>query len=60
VPASYNNMNGDKVCYIPLVLDEHSKGLPLSVAWQKGNEDGHLRDMLKMLSEHKGELTDAL
>lgn len=60
VPASYNNMNGDKVRYIPLVLDEHSKGLPLSVAWQKGNEDGHLRDMLKMLSEHKDELTGAL
>lgn len=60
VPASYNNMNGDKVAYIPLKLDEHSKGLPLSVAWQKGNEDEYLRDMLRLLNEHKGALTEGL
>ncbi|WP_205066919.1 hypothetical protein [Pantoea coffeiphila] len=53
-------MNGDKVAYIPLVLDEQSKGLPLSVAWQKGNEDEYLRDMLRLLNEHKGALTGGL
>ncbi|MCW1873101.1 LysR family transcriptional regulator (plasmid) [Erwinia sp. INIA-01] len=60
VPASYSNMNGDKVAYIPLVLDEQSKGLPLSVTWQKGNEDEYLRDMLRLLNEHKGALTEGL
>ena len=60
VPASYNNMNGDKVRYIPLQLDGQSKGLPLSVAWQKGYEDEYLRDMLKLLNDHKEELMEGL
>ncbi len=60
VPASYRNMNSENVAYIDLQLDEYIKGLPLSIAWQKGNEDVYLRDMLKLLTDHKSELTGKL
>ncbi|ADU72562.1 LysR family transcriptional regulator [Pantoea sp. At-9b] len=60
VPASYRNMNSENVAYIDLQLDENIKGLPLSIAWQKGNEDEYLRDMLKLLTDNKRELTEKL
>ncbi|MHC9059494.1 LysR family transcriptional regulator [Pantoea sp. y20] len=60
VPASYRTMNSDSVSYIALDLPEQIKGLPLSIAWQKGNEDSFLLDMLRLLREHHGELTENL
>lgn len=60
VPASYRTMNSDSVSYIALALPEQLKGLPLSVAWQKGNQDSFLLEMLRLLHEHHGELTDKL
>lgn len=60
VPASYRTMNSDSVRYIALDLPEQIKGLPLSIAWQKGNEDRFLREMLRLLHEHQRELTDKL
>ncbi|WP_455844493.1 LysR family transcriptional regulator [Pantoea agglomerans] len=60
VPASYRTMNSDSVSYIALDLPEEIKGLPLSIAWQKGNEDRFLREMLRLLHEHQRELTDKL
>ncbi|QCP60779.1 LysR family transcriptional regulator [Pantoea sp. SO10] len=60
VPASYRTMNSDSVSYIALDLPEQIKGLPLSIAWQKGNEDSFLLDMLRLLREHHGELTEKL
>lgn len=60
VPASYRTMNSDSVSYIALDLPEEIKGLPLSIAWQKGNEDSFLLDMLRLLHEHQRELTEKL
>lgn len=60
VPASYRTMNSDSVSYIALELPEEIKGLPLSIAWQKGNEDSFLLDMLGLLQEHQRELTAKL
>lgn len=60
VPASYRTMNSDSVSYIALDLPEEIKGLPLSIAWQKGNEDRFLREMLRLLHEHQRELTEKL
>ncbi|MCW6031787.1 LysR family transcriptional regulator [Pantoea sp. JK] len=60
VPASYRTMNSDSVSYIALDLPEKIKGLPLSIAWQKGNEDRFLLDMLRLLHEHQRELTAKL
>ncbi|WP_277977730.1 LysR family transcriptional regulator [Pantoea endophytica] len=60
VPASYRTMNSDSVRYIALDLPEQIKGLPLSIAWQKGNEDRFLREMLRLLHEHQRELTEKL
>ncbi|WP_312664528.1 LysR substrate-binding domain-containing protein [Pantoea sp. CTOTU49201] len=60
VPASYRTMNSDSVSYIALELPEEIKGLPLSIAWQKGNEDSFLLDMLRLLQEHQRELTAKL
>lgn len=60
VPASYRTMNSDSVSYIALDLPEEIKGLPLSIAWQKGNEDRFLLDMLGLLQEHQRELTEKL
>ncbi|NWA61358.1 LysR family transcriptional regulator [Pantoea sp. B9002] len=60
VPASYRTMNSDSVRYIALDLPEQIKGLPLSIAWQKGNEDRFLREMLRLLREHQRELTEKL
>ncbi|WP_337023969.1 MULTISPECIES: LysR family transcriptional regulator [unclassified Pantoea] len=60
VPASYRTMNSDSVSYIALDLPEQIKGLPLSIAWQKGNEDDCLREMLRLLNDNKRELTDKL
>lgn len=60
VPASYRTMNSDSVSYIALDLPEQIKGLPLSIAWQKGNEDRFLREMLRLLHEHQRELTERL
>lgn len=60
VPASYRTMNSDSVSYIALDLPEQIKGLPLSIAWQKGNEDRFLREMLRLLHEHQRELTEKL
>ncbi|KTS35795.1 MULTISPECIES: LysR family transcriptional regulator [Pantoea] len=60
VPASYRTMNSDSVRYIPLTLPEQIKGLPLSIAWQKGNEDPLLREMLRLLHDHRQELIDRL
>lgn len=60
VPASYRTMNSDSVSYIALDLPEQIKGLPLSIAWQKGNEDRFLLDMLGLLQEHQRELTEKL
>lgn len=60
VPASYRTMNSDSVSYIALDLPEEIKGLPLSIAWQKGNEDSFLLDMLGLLHEHQRELTAKL
>lgn len=60
VPASYKNTNSEKVRYIDLELNKNVKGLPLSIAWQKGNEDEHLRCMLKILHDNKKELLENL
>ncbi|MBY4838376.1 LysR family transcriptional regulator [Pantoea sp. DY-5] len=60
VPASYRTMNSDSVSYIALDLPEEIKGLPLSIAWRKGNEDSFLLDMLGLLHEHQRELTAKL
>ncbi|EJL82007.1 LysR family transcriptional regulator [Pantoea sp. GM01] len=60
VPASYRTMNSDSVRYIALVLPEQIKGLPLSIAWQKGNEDAFLLEMLRLLHENECELTEKL
>jgi DNA-binding transcriptional LysR family regulator len=60
VPASYRTMNSDSVSYIALDLPEQIKGLPLSIAWQNGNEDRFLREMLRLLHEHQRELTEKL
>jgi len=60
VPASYRTMNSDSVSYIALDLPEEIRGLPLSIAWQKGNEDRFLLDMLRLLHEHQRELTAKL
>ncbi|KNC17593.1 transcriptional regulator [Pantoea sp. RIT-PI-b] len=60
VPASYRTMNSDSVRYIALDLPEQIKGLPLSIAWQKGNEDGFLLEMLRLLHENECELTEKL
>jgi len=60
VPSSYRNMNSENVIYINLALNENIKGLPLSIAWQKGNEDDYLKDMLKLLNDNKQELTGKL
>ena len=60
VPASYRTMNSDSVSYIALDLPEQIKRLPLSIAWQKGNKDRFLREMLRLLHEHQRELTEKL
>lgn len=60
VPAFYRSMNSDNVVYIEMELNNQLKGLPLSIAWQKGNEDEYLREILRLLNEHKRELTDKL
>jgi DNA-binding transcriptional LysR family regulator len=60
VPASYRTMNSDSVCYIALDLPEQIKGLPLSIAWQKGNEDAFLLEMLRLLHENEYKLTETL
>ena len=60
VPASYRTMNSDSVSYIALELPEQIKGLPLSIAWQKGNEDDYLREMLRLFNDNKRELTEKL
>ncbi|KJV50049.1 transcriptional regulator [Pantoea sp. BL1] len=60
VPASYRTMNSESVSYIALALPEQIKGLPLSIAWQKGNEDDYLREMLRLLNDNKRELTEKL
>ncbi|MDE1190272.1 MAG: LysR family transcriptional regulator [Pantoea sp.] len=60
VPSSYRNMNSENVVYINLALNENIKGLPLSIAWQKGNEDDYLKNMLKLLNDNKQELTGKL
>ncbi|WP_343550894.1 LysR substrate-binding domain-containing protein [Pantoea sp.] len=60
VPASYRTMNSDSVSYIALDLPEQLKGLPLSIAWQQGNQDNFLLEMLGLLHEHQGELTEKL
>ena len=60
VPASYRTMNSDSVRYIALDLPEQIKGLPLSIAWQKGNEDAFLLEMLRLLHENECELTEKL
>lgn len=60
VPASYRTMNSDSVRYIALDLPEQIKGLPLSIAWQKGNEDAFLLEMLRLLHENESELTEKL
>lgn len=60
VPASYRTMNSESVSYIALALPEQIKGLPLSIAWQKGNEDDYLREMLRLLHDNKRELTEKL
>lgn len=60
VPASYNTMNRENVIYIPLELPENIKGLPLSIAWQKGNEDVYLHEILNLLNDSRRELTEKL
>ena len=60
VPASYRNMNSDAVAYIDLELHADLKGLPLSIAWQKGSEDRYLLEMLRLLDEHESALTGRL
>lgn len=60
VPSSYKNMNNENVTYINLDLNEKIKGLPLSIAWQKGSEDKYLLDMLKLLRENKKQLTEGM
>ena len=60
VPASYRTMNSESVSYIALELPEQIKGLPLSIAWQKGNEDDYLREMLRLFNDNKRELTEKL
>ena len=60
VPASYRTMNRDSVSYSALEVPEQIKGLPLSIAWQKGNEDDYLREMLRLFNDNKRELTEKL
>ncbi|XXD09656.1 LysR family transcriptional regulator [Klebsiella sp. R445] len=60
VPSSYNTMNRENIKYIPLALPVTIKGLPLSIAWQKGNEDVYLHEILSVLNDYKHELTEKL
>lgn len=60
VPASYRLMKSDRIHFIPLRFPDQLAGLQLSVAWRKGNEDEYLRELLRLMSEHKAELTDSL
>ncbi len=60
VPAAYRTMNSDSVSYINLALPAQLKGLPLSIAWQKGSEDAFLHEMLRLLHDHQPELTEKL
>lgn len=60
VPASYRTMYTESVTYLTLEIDDKIKGLPLSVAWQKGNEDEYLREILKLLNDNKRHLINQL
>ncbi|WP_130835685.1 LysR family transcriptional regulator [[Erwinia] mediterraneensis] len=60
VPASYKNMNSDGVHYIPLVLNEKVKGLPLSVIWHQGNSDRLVNGLLTILTREADTLTAGL
>ncbi len=60
VPASCQLMKNEKISFIPLRFPDQIKGLPLSVAWRKGNEDEYLRELLRLLNEQKAVLTKGL
>jgi len=53
VPSLYKDMNSENVRFIPLRLPETIKGLPLSIAWQKGNQDALVAEMMALLSENE-------
>ncbi|ARU93762.1 LysR family transcriptional regulator [Tatumella citrea] len=52
VPAYLRQQHFPGVTYIRLELSQNIVGLPLSVAWMKGNEDYNLNDFLQLLEEH--------
>lgn len=53
VPASYKDMNSDSVRFIPLALPPEIKGLPLSMAWQKGNADSLVSALIQLLNDNE-------
>ncbi|RWR01242.1 transcriptional regulator [[Pantoea] beijingensis] len=60
VPASFRNMNSEGVAYINLMVDKRIKGLPLSIAWHKGNDDPAVLSMLDIFYKNKAILTSDL
>lgn len=52
VPASYKDMNSDSVRFIPLALPPEIKGLPLSMAWQKGSADSLVSALIQLLNNN--------
>jgi len=52
VPSSYKDMNSDSVRFIPLALPPEIKGLPLSMAWQKGSADSLVSALIQLLNNN--------
>lgn len=52
VPSSYRDMNSDNVRFIHLALPPEIKGLPLSMAWQKGNADSLVSELIQLLDNN--------
>lgn len=52
VPAYLKGQSFPGVKYINLEVAEKVGGLPLSVAWMKGNTDGNLEDLLALLDKN--------
>ncbi|OQP33209.1 LysR family transcriptional regulator [Pantoea latae] len=59
VPSLYKDMNSENVRFIQLTLPPAIKGLPLSMAWQKGNQDARVAEMIALLNENES-ITDHL
>lgn len=52
VPAYLKGQSFPGVKYIALQVPENVAGLPLSVAWMKGNTDANLLDLLQLLKDN--------